>query len=163
MSVRSFSLIFFTYLTVALGQGPVFAHGANVQYRATRAIAIRAAFDSGEPMAEAQVTVFAPDNSAEPWLQGKTDAAGQFSFVPDSSQAGSWEVQVRQAGHGDIVSIPAEAISAFSTSAAEPSALASARSAGSVSPPSPAQIALTAAAGVWGCIGTACFFVRKGG
>lgn len=137
------------------------AHGAAIQYRATQAIAIRAAFDSGELMAEAQVTVFSPESPAEPWLQGQTNANGQFSFVPDSSLSGNWGVQVRQAGHGTVVSIPEEAIAALLSEEIESSAIASDWMSSGQSF-SPTQILLMAAAGVWGCIGTACYFARKG-
>ncbi|MEO1132330.1 MAG: carboxypeptidase regulatory-like domain-containing protein [Cyanobacteria bacterium J06639_1] len=160
MRFRWFSFLSVTCLAIALVPSRAIAHGSSVQYRTTQAIAIRAAFDSGEPMAEAQVTVFAPDNPTEPWLQGQTTANGEFSFIPDPARAGAWDVQVRQAGHGAIVTIPEEAIAAFSSSDGDPSAIAATLSSSSPSL-SPAQIALTAAAGVWGCIGTACFFARK--
>ncbi len=41
-----------------------------------------------------------------PWLTGICDQQGRFSFTPDPDLPGTWDVQVRQAGHGDIIHIP---------------------------------------------------------
>ena len=60
-------------LAIGSWQTPGYAHGAILLYRPARAIAIQAVYDSGAPMAAAQVTVFAPDAPTEPWLQGTTD------------------------------------------------------------------------------------------
>ena len=86
----------------------VSAHGVAVEHRIvmTPAIEINATYDSGEPMANAQIAVYAPNDPATPWLQGMADQRGRFIFVPDRSQVGSWDVKVRKAGHGDLISIP---------------------------------------------------------
>lgn len=83
-----------------------FAHGAAIEYTVGQAVSIYAFYDSGTPMAEAQVSVYSPSDPTTPWMMGTTDTEGQFTFMPDPSQPGTWEVQVRQAGHGDIISIP---------------------------------------------------------
>jgi nickel transport protein len=84
----------------------VLAHGAAVSYRVTsKAVEIEAAFDTGIPMANAQVVVYAPDQS-KPWLTGKADSQGHFAFTPPADQAGTWQVTVRHAGHGKILNIP---------------------------------------------------------
>ncbi|MEJ2734862.1 MAG: hypothetical protein P8189_15060 [Anaerolineae bacterium] len=80
-----------------------------------------------------------------PWLTGACDQEGRFVFTPDPDKPGTWDVQVRQAGHGDIVHI-------------EIGAGASTSGGGGFTT---AQILLMAACVVWGCIGTALFFSRK--
>jgi nickel transport protein len=96
-------------------------------------------------MAGGQVTVYAPDDPSQPWLTGVCDDEGRFTFTPDPEIPGTWDVQVRQAGHGDMVHIPigAEGATAASTSV------------------STLQIVLMAAATVWGFVGTALFFSRR--
>jgi nickel transport protein len=83
-----------------------YAHGAHVEYTGNIEIEIVAKYDSGEPMDGAQVVVYAPDEPSTPWLTGTCDDEGRFTFTPDISNPGTWDVQVRQAGHGDIVHIP---------------------------------------------------------
>lgn len=124
-------------------------HGVDLGYRQTQAVEIMATFDSGEPMANAQVAVYAPDNPSQPWLTGTTDEQGRFLFSPDRDEAGTWEVTVRQAGHGDVVTIPvdAEAGAMLATTSGD----------GELSP---LQQWVLAAAVIWGFIGTALFFAR---
>lgn len=128
--------------------GPATAHGAFVDLATVAAVSIQARYDTGEPMADAQVSVFAPDDPAQPWLTGQTDAAGHFVFTPDA-RAGRWAVQVRQAGHGamNYVAIAADG-SATVTAAAAPGGV------------SLAQRLLMVASVVWGAIGTALYFRR---
>jgi nickel transport protein len=146
------------------------AHGVAIEYQSTQAYEIRAVYDSGEPMAEVQVAVFAPSNPTEPWLQGTTDREGRFLFTPDAP--GNWEVQIRQAGHGDIVTIPVS----NSVGAAPKASAATANSATANPSPdtvatpsnaiatsnsySPLQKGLMMGSVIWGCLGTALFFSR---
>jgi nickel transport protein len=122
----------------------VYAHGAEIEYTVGMTVEITAAYDSGEPMSGAQVTVYAPDEPATPWLTGFCDDEGRFSFTPDTANPGTWDVQVRQAGHGDIVHIPIGTGSADSGGGA-----------------TPLQIALMSLCVVWGCVGTALYFKRR--
>jgi len=123
----------------------VYAHGAKIEYKVGMTIEIVAAYDSGEPMSGGQVTVYAPDDPSTPWLTGVCDDAGYFSFTPDTTLTGTWDIQVRQAGHGDIVHIPVGTEAAGSGSGAF----------------TPLQIVLMAACVIWGSIGTALFFSRR--
>ena len=122
----------------------VYAHGAHVEYTLDVAIEITAKYDSGKPMAGAQVVIYAPDDPSTPWLTGICDDQGRFSFVPDSSKPGIWDVQARQAGHGDIVHIPVgdnttvDASSGFTV----------------------LQIVLMTICVLWGLAGTALYFRR---
>jgi len=124
-----------------------YAHGAEIKYTVGTTIEIVASYDSGEPMAGAQVVIYAPDDPVNPWLTGVCDDEGRFSFSPDASKPGMWDVQVRQAGHGDIVHIPIGA----GTEAP----------AGSIGGYTNLQIGLMAACVVWGSIGTALYFSRR--
>jgi nickel transport protein len=138
-------LIFALALCLGLAV-PAQAHGARIEYTVDVAIEIIAAYDSGEPMAGAQVVVYAPDDPTTPWLTGVCDDEGHFRFVPDTSRPGTWDVQVRQAGHGDIVHIP---IGEGSTGA------------GGAGGYTPLQIVMMAACVIWGAVGTALYFWRR--
>lgn len=144
------------FLAVTSSSEAVFAHGANVEYRRVQAVQIDAAYAGGQPMKKAQVTVYAPDNPTTPWATGTTDEQGNFTFVPDATQPGNWEIKVRQAGHGDIVTIPVE------SNAANESTTQTAWLSGSEGEyTSSTQKILLGAAGVWGFFGTALFFARR--
>lgn len=134
-------------LMLPLAASPVLAHGAMIEGSVVPSIAVRAAYDTGEPMAQGQVSVFAPSDPARPWLTGVSDDEGRFSFVPDPHEEGVWAVQVRQAGHGAIVHVRLGADGAETGPAAAAGA-------------DPLQRAIMAGAVVWGFIGTALFFWR---
>jgi nickel transport protein len=123
----------------------VHAHGAKIEYTINMTIEIQATYDNGEPMAEAQVTVYAPDDLAAPWMTGVCDNEGRFTFTPDASIPGTWDVQVRKAGHGDMVHIPIENEGATSGSSGYTTL----------------QYVLMGATTVWGFVGTALFFSSR--
>lgn len=133
---------------------PAHAHGTRIDYVAGAAlvITITATYDSGSPMAQAQVLVYAPDDPATPWLTGTTRADGTFQFIPDPQRSGTWEVVVREAGHGGTVYIPLTAELAASQSVAV---------AGSSNTMSPLQTVLMGAAVVWGFVATALYFAQR--
>ena len=133
-------------LVALLLAGPAYAHGAFVDVAQVDAVGIHARYDTGEPMGEAQVSIFAPDNPAEPWLTGQTDAAGHFTFTPDD-RTGRWAIQVRQAGHGAMGYIETDA-TGITTITANNAGLTW------------AQRLLMVASVLWGCIGTALYFRR---
>ncbi|PZV04654.1 MAG: hypothetical protein DCF32_11995 [Leptolyngbya sp.] len=155
-------------LTLALTLGlaswvlPAIAHGVTVEHRQVSSVEISAQFETGEPLANAQVVVYTPDNPAEPWQQGTTDDQGQFSFTPDATQPGRWEVVVRQAGHGVVTTVPvADPDSA--SSASDPGTEAESEPNSLISPStglSPVQQGITIGSVIWGFIGTALFFAR---
>ncbi|MBW4647853.1 MAG: carboxypeptidase-like regulatory domain-containing protein [Kastovskya adunca ATA6-11-RM4] len=139
------------------------AHGARLNARETQAIELSAEYDTGEPMSAAPVTVYSPENPSQPWLQGTTDQKGNFVFTPDSSQPGNWTVQVRQAGHGDIINIPVggDTAAAGGAETGDNGAVSRVRSTATSNPAfTPLQIVLISAAVIWGFIGTALFFAR---
>ncbi len=118
------------------------AHGARITYTLETTVTIQATYDTGEAMAGAQVVVYAPDDPATPWRTGTCDEEGRFTFAPDPERPGTWDVQVRQAGHGDIVHIP---VGGGVVTAGM----------------SPLQMAVTGGAVLWGLVGTALFFMRR--
>lgn len=134
-------------LLLLTGAPATFAHGVKLEQR--NSVEIEARYDNGQPMANAQVAVFPPDDPGVPLLTGTTDAQGQFRFVPDVERAGPWSVQVRQAGHGAIATVPVGPSEA-ATGAAPPSTGFT-----------PLQTLALGAAVVWGCVGTALFFSRR--
>lgn len=131
-------------LLCALLAPAAWGHAARVAVGEARAVSVTAAFDTGEPMAGAQVGVFSPRAPEDPWLTGLTDPEGRFVFVPD--EGGLWTVQVRQAGHGAIshVEVGPEAIAATNPAQGATGA----------------QRLLMAGAIVWGFVGTALYFKR---
>ena len=140
--IAGFITILALFLVLPL---PAYAHGAKIEYTIGMTVEIVAAYDSGEPMAGAQVTVYAPDDPSIPWMTGVCDDEGRFSFTPDTTITGTWDVQVRQAGHGDIVHIPIGADSTGNGGGGN----------------TPLQIVLMAACVIWGSIGTALYFSRR--
>lgn len=136
----------------------VLAHGANIKHQQTPAVVIQAAFDDGTPMANAQAIVYSPENSSTPWLKGTTDSEGKFTFVPEPNVSGNWDVKVRQAGHGDIASIAVE--NASNSDRGNTDNKDGIRT--NLEEILPLQKLLMISTTVWGFIGTALFFARKG-
>lgn len=148
LSIKTKLMLFLSGLIVlfTLPAGSILAHGVDLEYSALNAIQVTATYDTGTPLADAQVAVFAPGNPAEPWLTGTTDSEGHFLFVPDPEIPGLWEVQVRLAGHGGLIRVAVEE--------------------GQYIPSAPAglsgvQKALMTGAIIWGLIGTALYFSRR--
>ncbi|MCD8486484.1 MAG: carboxypeptidase-like regulatory domain-containing protein [Desertifilum sp.] len=63
-------------------------------------------FSTGEPMANAQVSIYAPGEPATPWRTGQSDRQGRYSFTPDLSKRGRWTVRFESIGHSSIINIP---------------------------------------------------------
>ena len=123
-----------------------YAHGAHIEYSSNVEIEIVAKYDTGGPMGGAQVVIYAPDDATTPWLTGVCDDEGRFSFVPDTSKPGTWDIQVRQAGHGDIIHIPVGEAATTTASTGGYSYV---------------QIGVMVACVVWGSVGTALYFSRR--
>jgi len=85
-------------LLVMLFSAAVLAHGTKYEILKNKELRIKASFDTGEPMAGAEVLIFAPE-TMKPESKTLTDNDGVFLFTPDKS--GVWILQVRdRAGHG---------------------------------------------------------------
>lgn len=106
MTVR-FDLAFLCFglgLMFAQAPAPADAHAALIEAENVPAVRLRAVYETGEPMAGAQVLIYAPDTAADVWARGETDEQGRFEFIPDTLP-GRWSVQVRQAGHGAMAHV----------------------------------------------------------
>lgn len=160
--MRRMNLIFRLLLVLSLvltGAGLTLAHGVDITHTidpASGAITISASFDTGEALDAAQVAVFAPSDLLNPWLTGTTDASGAFTFTPDYADEGTWDVQVRRAGHGGLMHLALNASMQVAARGVS-GTLGDSVSAGFT----PAQIILMAASVVWGFIGTALYFMSR--
>lgn len=147
-----------------LASGPALGHAAIVQASEVGAVRVEGFYDTGEPMAGAQVAIFAPDDPAQPWLRGQTDAEGVFLFVPDGRE-GRWSAQMRQAGHGGIAYLELTAGGAVPTMAQTTMAQTTLAQIQAGAQGSAGltllQKGVMAASLVWGCIGTALCFRRR--
>ncbi len=134
-----------------LSESPAaWAHGVAISPSQAEATRIYAEFDSGEPMSGAQVRVYSPDNPQDPWLEGVVDPQGNFFFLPDPGIPGTWEVMIRQAGHGGVVTVAVGEDPSLDALADE-----------SVGSLSPLHRGLLMGSTVWGLVGTALFFARR--
>lgn len=163
------------YARVAGGEPiHVDARGIAVSYTLieipTVAIALDAAFEGGDAMSEAQVSVYAPNNAKIPWLIGTCDSDGHYEFVADSTNAGIWDIQVRKAGHGEWINIELDSSSVQISDAGpgdsenESTLSLSENVAGSVESDdgyTTGQIVLMSASVIWGMIGTALYVTRR--
>lgn len=91
-----------------------YAHGAGYERLESDTTAVRYAYVIGEPMADANVVVYTPDETV--WQRGRTDQDGRFGFVPNS--AGVWVAEADDGlGHRVRAEIP---VGVAAASAAEP-------------------------------------------
>ncbi|MEL6136813.1 MAG: carboxypeptidase regulatory-like domain-containing protein [Cyanobacteria bacterium J06628_6] len=128
---------------------PAQGHGAISAVEKTISVRVTSQYDTGEPIAQGQVAVYSPNNLESPWMTGTTDEAGVFEFTP-ADIAGDWEVVIRKAGHGQSITVPMTAAD-----------INPGRNSGLLGGTSAIQKLLTAAAIVWGFVGTALFFARR--
>ena len=166
--MKQLSFLVFLLLNGVFSE-PIWAHGSNITYTQTSAIAVQASFEDGTPMKNAQAVVYSPQDPTTPWLTGMTDEEGQFTFIPDPSLSGNWDVKIRQSGHGDIISIPLVEGRIASGLAEQPNLVQTKKpldisETGVVSSHNeltPWQKLMMTITSVWGFIGTAFFFSRN--
>lgn len=126
---------------------PLFGHGARVVWELQDdSVHISASFDDGQPLSRAQVTVFSGAAPSVPYIVGMTDENGEFSFLPDKQESLNWDVQVRSAGHGDMVHLSLSEEPAADKEQGTFTTL---------------QIVLMSVCVVWGFAGTAFFFASR--
>lgn len=142
---KRFLLYGLVLLSIITFPRAAFSHGVEIKHQTKSVIEIKATYDTGEPVSQGQVIIYAPGDPSTPWARGKCDDGGRYTFTPDFSQPGTWVVQVRKAGHGGMVHIPVG------------ENMAAAGSSGYTT----GQIALMSACVVWGLFGTALFFTRR--
>lgn len=140
---------------------PALSHGVAIAHRKASAVEIRATYDNGEPMANAQVKIYAPNNPTEPWLQGTTREDGTFVFIPNSELSGDWDIQVRQAGHGNLVTVPVAPVASSGETPDSPQPEQASSDTWQGGTYTPLQKIVMAVLGIWGFLGTALFFARN--
>jgi nickel transport protein len=182
---RKLSLLLPVLLLAMSTATVAYAHGVVISYTLSDngEVELYAEFDTGEVMADAQVTIYAPDDPMTPWLTGTSDAEGKYVFVIDPEQPGMWDIQYRKAGHGDMVHLEltpgminptalAQAPGELQTGPApvEQSApatnsgatmLASGGNVGGGGGFTPLQVMLMSASVIWGFVGTALYFSSR--
>ncbi|MEM1426534.1 MAG: hypothetical protein AAGF75_08295 [Cyanobacteria bacterium P01_H01_bin.130] len=165
--VRTLGAIAVVGTGTVLMASPALAHGAHVTYQVIQTssgptVRVLAAYDTDEPMAAAQVSIYHPETPQTPWMTGITDPGGQFEFSPDSSNkgVGEWAIKVRQAGHGALVTLPWPPASELAAAVEDGSLLAD-RS--FVSPEQGRSLPpwLGLGLGVTGCLGSGWFLMRR--
>lgn len=112
LDYRHKTILFFVTLLLTFSlAATAYAHGVVITYtlKANGQVELQAEFDTGERMANAQVTIYSPEDPLNPWLTGTADAEGRYVFVIDPEMPGIWDIQYRKAGHGDIVHLQLEA------------------------------------------------------
>jgi nickel transport protein len=141
-------LAVFTLICLA-GSAPAFAHGAGYEILEGGVLGVRASFDTGQPMANAPVLIFAPGES-RPQMTTTTDQRGIVCFAP--YRAGVWVLQVRaEGGHGLRVNLEVE------------ESMLAAPASGGAGGFTTWQKLLMAACVVWGFAATALYFRRRKG
>ncbi len=170
--------VFVTLLIALFLPATIQAHGVIVTYnlKSDGVIELVGEFDTGEPMGEAQVTIYAPSDPANPWLIGTADELGRYAFVFDPELLGTWDVQYRKAGHGDFIYIqleagmidsalvknpPGELKSIEVEAVAQGPAVISSGASTASSGFSSIQVLLMSASVIWGFVGTALYFSSK--
>ena len=93
MAPNNLKLLFgcaLAFLMVILMSSISEAHGTDIKLTINEnRVEIHALFDTGEPMSNAQITVYAADNPQEAWLSGEADADGRYSFALIAASAAS--------------------------------------------------------------------------
>ncbi|MEL6813322.1 MAG: hypothetical protein AAFP03_00750 [Cyanobacteria bacterium J06598_3] len=79
---------------------------AAPQADAGASLELRSTFGNGQPLKGASVTVYSPEQPNRVWQKGLTDSEGRYTFKPDESITGEWEVNIKRDGHQDIISVP---------------------------------------------------------
>ncbi|HIK46416.1 MAG TPA: carboxypeptidase regulatory-like domain-containing protein [Leptolyngbyaceae cyanobacterium M65_K2018_010] len=101
-------VILLTGLVMLGYAGPAWAHQVETFYTLGNQLEFQSLFSTGEPFVGAKVRVFAPNNSHQPWQTLTTDGEGRFSFLPDPSIPGNWEVAIESddQSHADYWTVP---------------------------------------------------------
>lgn len=106
--MKQFAKVIFVATTVMLSTVTILAHGVRIDHvvdTVSGEITIIAVFDTGEVLDEAAVVIFAPNDLINPWSTGVMDESGAYTFTPDYTIEGFWDIQVRKAGHGGLINV----------------------------------------------------------
>lgn len=106
------SLLLVLVLGLALVGFPrqAWAHQVETNYILGSQLQFQSHFSTGEPFAGARVTIYAPNQPDQPWQTLTTDSQGQFSFLPDRTIPGNWEVRIEDENqsHADYWTVPVD-------------------------------------------------------
>ncbi|HPF05961.1 MAG TPA: hypothetical protein PK293_07985 [Spirochaetota bacterium] len=140
---------FYSFLIILALAASAYSHGTKYEIVRSGKIDIKAMFDSGEPMSDADILVF-PPGSTKASVTERADAKGIFSFAPD--RAGTWTLQVRdKTGHGMRINLDIDETLSIKGDSPDGSGL------------NTAQKVIMALCVVWGAVGTALYFKGKKG
>ncbi len=108
--MRSLLLILVLGLALVGFPSQVWAHQVETNYTLGAQLQFQSHFSTGEPFAGARVTIYAPNQPNQPWQTLTTDSQGQFSFLPDRTIPGNWEVKIEDEnqGHADYWTVPVD-------------------------------------------------------
>lgn len=67
---------------------------------------VKAQFEDGRPMKQAEIKIFEPQDPEQPAFVGHTDDQGLYHFVPIMAE--DWEIMVRKTGHGTQAVLPVQ-------------------------------------------------------
>ncbi|EGB15094.1 hypothetical protein DND132_1888 [Pseudodesulfovibrio mercurii] len=98
--------VFAALCAMLLLSSPAWGHGVTYGVIPDHAVAVRFAYAGGEPMSYAETKVFGPDSPPDlEYQNGRTDARGVVSFVPDAP--GTWTVTAwDESGHKGALEVP---------------------------------------------------------
>lgn len=123
------------------------AHGSDYEILKKGVMGVRMYFHSGVPLGDARVLIFAPGETKK-YQETRSDRRGIVTFSPD--RTGTWILQVREkSGHGMRINLPVK----------EGMIPEKTENTGSLSSLQKTVMALSI---IWGLVGTALFFSRKG-
>lgn len=108
--MRSLLLVLLLSLALVGFPSQAWAHQVETNYMLSSQLQFQSRFSTGEPFAGARVTIYAPNQPDRPWQTLTTDSQGQFSFLPDRSIVGNWEVRIEDEdqSHADYWTVPVD-------------------------------------------------------
>ncbi len=97
------------------------AHDLQLRHEVLgRSVIVEARYAGTEPCAFAAVTIFSPADARSEYQNGRTDASGNFSFVPN--RPGDWKFIVDdEIGHRQELRIAVGGVAAGTTGGTQPS------------------------------------------
>jgi nickel transport protein len=108
--MRSLLLVLLLSLALVGFPSQAWAHQVETNYMLGSQLQFQSRFSTGEPFAGARVTIYAPNQPDQPWQTLTTDSQGQFSFLPDRTIVGNWEVRIEDEdqSHADYWTVPVD-------------------------------------------------------
>lgn len=106
--MKTLLVALFTCLALVGLPGAAWAHQVETFYTLGNQLEFQSVLGGEEPFAGATVTIYAPNQSNQPWQTLTTDGDGRFAFLPDESIPGNWEVAIESedASHADYWTVP---------------------------------------------------------